>query len=789
MNDLGKHRASMTSTYTLVDTAKSGTQQGGGDPKFIDVDHLLQIARRQYRIVLLFSAIGLLIGFTQLFLATYYYTAGTSILIDDSISRFSGEVSPAPANIEADKKIMSQVAILRSSSLATKVVDKLSLYDDDAFINPPQSLMSRVKSFAKTLTDRFTSQAASDDDGNSLDARKGKAVAALLDNLRVEQQPQSFVIDLFFTSASPDFSAKVANAYADAYLSDKLDANFDASQRATIWLRARLVDLQGRSQEAALRAERYRAEHGLTSTKGALLSEEQLSDISAQYIMAQADSAKALALFNQYKAIVAAGQQKAVDNAATITDQDATSLIATLRTHYLTVTKRAQEIEGKFGTDHPQAVALRKEQDDVGKQIFQELQQMTESYRNQYEVAMSREASLKDGLAKATGQTSAANESLVQLKDLESNADAISDLYKTYLTKYQETAQNQSFPISAARVISAASPPSDASSPKRTLTIAIFVVLGAFAGMGVGLWRETREATVRLGSEVSAMLGVKFLGYLPWIPSSIPPHPANPRDGAADADVMRFASVVGGSKFAETLRHAKIVADGLHNGKESRVIGVVSVLPGEGKSVVAANLAALLASTPARVLLIDADLRRGSLTKGLGLPFHTAWVDTLRGAANWREAIVQDRATTVDLLATSRQTDAYNTSETISGNRMARLLQEARSQYDYIIVDLPPIGPVLDAKAFEPLADAFLLTAEWGVTPRHLLRASLEHDEKIVSKLLGVVLNKVDLQKLATYGGLGSSEQLYLRYAAYYSETNERISKTGAHSVPKRTAV
>ncbi|ULJ74868.1 polysaccharide biosynthesis tyrosine autokinase [Rhizobium gallicum] len=775
---IGKAKKMQEAIRPYLGQPGTAKQPEAGDERFIDVDRLIQIARRQAKLVVLFAAIGLLLGVTRLVFATYYYTAGTSVLIDDNLSRFAGDVSPAPANMESDKKIMSQVAILRSSSLAAKVVDRQQLYEKHEFVNPPLSVTQQIKGLAKMAMDVFAGKGTEMADADSLDARKGAAVAVLMENLRVEQQPQSFVIDLYYTSTDPTLSAQIANAYAEAYLSDKLDANFDASQRATVWLRARLTDLKDQSQEAALKVERYRTENGLTSAKGALLSEEQLSDISGQYILAQADSAKALALYNQYKAIVAAGQQTAVDNAATVSEQQGSTVIATLRARYLAVTKRAQEIEGRFGPEHPQAITLRREQDDIGRQIFLELKQMTESYRNQYEVAVSREASLKEGLSRITGQTSAANESLVQLKDLERNAEAISDLYKTYLTKYQETAQNQSFPISEARVISPASPPTEASSPKRTLTLGGSLMLGAIFGIGLGLWREIREGTFRLGDEFTT-LGLKFLGYLPPIPGATRPSPDDERKLIANPDVetMRFAVKSGGTKFTETLRHAKIVTDTMLGSQNCKVIGVVSVLPGEGKTTIAANFATLVASSPAKVLMIDADLRRGSLTQGLGIRFETGWTEALAGTTKWQDTLVVDPQTGASLLATPRQVKVFNTSELISGPSMATLLEEARSMFDYIIVDLPPIGPVFDAKAFEPLADGFLLVSEWGATPRALLKSTLEQEPAIAAKLLGVVLNKADQEKLSTYGGLGSSEKLYSRYASYYLEHGEPIMK------------
>ncbi|MEF0941581.1 AAA family ATPase [Rhizobium sp. BR 362] len=743
--------------------------------KFIDLDHMVQLFRRQVRIVLLFAGIGLLIGVTNLAFATYYFTAGTSILLDENLNRFGSEISPAPANMEADKKIMSQVAILKSSALAAKVVDNLHLYDNYAFFDPSPSMWARVKSLLKGAMDLLAGKSTQKGDFSNEDVRRGAAVAVLLDNLRVEQEPQSFVVDLFYTSTDRVLAAAIANAYAEAYLSDKFDANFDASQRATVWLRARLADLKEQSQEASLRVERFRTANNLTATKGALLSEEQLSDMSAQLIVARAQSAKALALYNQYKSIVDAGQQSAVDNAATVSNQDSPSLVTTLRERYQTIEKRAQEIEDKFGSTHPQAISLRSEQNEVGRQIYAELKQMTESYRNQYEVAQSWEASLKEGLLQVTGKTSEDNKLLVELKNLERNAEAISDLYKTYLARYQETAQNQSFPITEARVISAATPPTDASSPKRTWMLAGFLLLGAFFGIVVGGWREFREVTLRIGEDVSRTLGVKFLGYLPRI------LPADEPDGSTEQpqviDIMRFATMAPGSQFSETLRHAKIVADTMLGFQQCKVIGIASVLPGEGKSTVAANLAALLASTRARTLLIDADLRKGSLTKLLNIPIKKSLSDVLSVQppqySRWRDTIIVDNQTKLEILPTEGRFQYPNTSDLISGVAMARLLDDARTTFKYVIVDLPPLAPVFDTKAFERLADGFVMVAEWGVTPRSVVKTILEAEPQIAAKTLGMILNKAELEKLYSYSAYGSSEHLIARYSSYYREHHE----------------
>ncbi|TIT56815.1 MAG: chain-length determining protein, partial [Mesorhizobium sp.] len=162
---------------------------------------------------------------------------------------------------------------------------------------------------------------------------------------------------------------------------------------------------------------------------GQLMSAKQLADLNAQLIVAQADTARASARYQQYKSIVDSGSENAFKDAAISSDQPSSSVIAALKTRYLTVAKRQQDVEANFGPQHPQAVALAKEKADISAQIFGELKQLTESYRNEYEVALARETALRANVAAAQGKSSIDNQSQVQLRDLDQKATALTTLY------------------------------------------------------------------------------------------------------------------------------------------------------------------------------------------------------------------------------------------------------------------------------------------------------------------------------------------------------------------------
>ncbi|TIS07925.1 MAG: polysaccharide biosynthesis tyrosine autokinase, partial [Mesorhizobium sp.] len=466
------------------------------------------------------------------------------------------------------------------------------------------------------------------------------------------------------------------------------------------------------------------------------------------------------------------------------------SVIIALKTRYLAIAKRLQDVENNFGKDHPQAVALAKEKADVSAQIFGQLKQITESYRNDYQVAQARETALREKIATQAGKSSIDNQSQVRLKELDQQAQALTTLYQTFLSRYEEASQQQSFPVGKVRIISDASMPLTASAPRTLRVLALSLVLGLMLGAGCGGLNEFNERFFRTGEDIRDRVGLKFLGYLPTIGGGKPKE-SKPDDLPADGKVtslsaaekrarMRVSLDAPASMFAETLRNAKIAFDVVMEDKGSRVIGVISVLPGEGKSTVAANLAGLLAANGAKTLLIDGDLRNPGLSRSLGMESEHGLMEAVVNGQTWQSVGKVDRQTKLAIIPAVVRGQFSHTSELLGSAGMRRFIENAKETFEYIIVDLPPLGPVVDAKAFAPLVDGFVLVTEWGRTPRAMVRSMLESEPYIAEKITGAVLNKVELKKLAKYGSLGGSEKFFDRYSSYYLEKSESRAKHAA---------
>ena len=382
---------------------------------FIDLDRLLAAGRRQVKVVILCAAIGVILGIAYLAITPRIYTASTNILLDDSLTRFAEDKEAPPARVRADSMVLSEVEILKSTRLARAVVVAQKLDKNEAFLNPPRSPIAWLKARARALTGIFAA-APVGSGAPGEDPRITRAATLLQSALDAERVGRSFVIAVSFSANDPELAGSITRAYADAFLSDHLNASFDATQRATVWMQGRLSELRDTSQAAALEVEKFRAENGLTAARGELMSDQQLSDLNSQLIVAQADTANALARYTQYKSIIDSGPENAVRNATIPSDRANSSVLNDLKTRYLGLSKREQDVTARFGNDHPQAVALRREQADSIRQIFQELQQLTESYRNEYEVAKSREASLRGNVGELTGRNSRSGQSMVRLR-------------------------------------------------------------------------------------------------------------------------------------------------------------------------------------------------------------------------------------------------------------------------------------------------------------------------------------------------------------------------------------
>jgi succinoglycan biosynthesis transport protein ExoP len=751
-----------------VPTYTSGDWEDRDSVQTIDVEKLIAIALRQWRPVAISVIVFLVLGVIYILTAVPQYTASTSVLIDRGNSELLNQLSNAGVPVEDEASVLSEVELFKSDTISLAVVDKLKLLDNPQFTSPHTSPLTTLRSML-----RFRYWFASADlENDDLDAKRRDAAQTIVDTMDVDRVGRSYALSISYTSTSPELASSIAGAIADAYLVDKLNSKYDATRRASDWLQERIDELKQKALDSDLAVQKFRTAHGLLSSGGQyqLLSDQQLSELTTQLITAQAETAKARAKYERVKSIIDNGRTDAI-----VTDVLDNSISNDLRKKYLEASKLEAEISARLGPDHVAAVRLRSEMAEYQRLMFEELNRIAESYQSELQVAESREKSLKDSVSQASGVTAAAGETQVQLRELERTADTYRNLYQTFLARYQEATQQQSFPITEARIIAKAQVPTVPSAPKKPLILALAMALGALFGSGIGGFREFRDRFFRTGEQVREVLSLEYIGHVPAVDAK------EAANGANDLESTRGLQTGNGitnyvvnhplSAFAETMRSAKIAVDMENPSSRSKVIGVVSCLPGEGKSTIAINLAQLLAMQGSRTLLIDADLRNPGATRAIGRHAEQGILEALLEGKPLKDVLLLDSKTKLAFLPAVVKRRVPHSSDLLSSSIMVNMLDELKAHFDYIVLDLPPLGPVVDARAISPMLDASLAVIEWGRTSRRVVRTTFAVQPELMQKCIGVVLNKVDTEKLKLYRSYGSGEYYYNRYSAYYHES------------------
>ncbi len=750
---------------TMADYDKSGLTA-----EFIDVDAALAIIRRQWRIVLAAIAVAGAIGLAFAATAVPIYSATATLLIDRNNSQIVEQLSTIGGVIEDEASILSQVEVLQSETIGLAVVDSLKLTENQEFRATRASLLSSIFGTIRSLVNvsQWFSPAKKEsvvDDGTL----KRSLSDQLLNGLSVKRIGRTYALELTYNSTSPVLAAQIVNAVASAYLLDKLNSKYEATRRASDWLSDRIAELRQRALDTDLAVQKFRAEHNLISTgNNSLLSDQQLAESNSALILAQSETAKARARVQRIEHILATDDVDGV-----VTDILDSSVANDLRKKYLESSKIEAEITRRLGSNHIQAVRLRNEMQEYRRLMFQEISRIAQSYKSDLEVSEAKEKSLAESVAKATDISNSASETQVQLRELQREAETYKNMYQTFLQRYQEAMQQQSFPVTEARVISKAMPPRIPSKPNKPIILALFMIMGAAAGGGIAMFREFRDRFFRTGEQVRDVLGLEFLGNTPLIPNK--PVTEAPESGhpglTLPTSVARYAVDHPLSSFAETLRSTRLAIDlGISAKSGARIVGVVSALPSEGKSTISINLAQLLAGQGARVLLLDADIRNPGATRAMARHASEGLLEVLLEGRSVQDVLLRDEKTRLAFLPTVVKQRVPHSSELLTSAQMHKLLAEASNAFDYIIVDLPPLGPVVDARAMAGRIDGFIFVTEWGKTARRAVRNTVENEVHIRKKCLGVILNKVDTEKLKLYRAYGSSEYYHSRYTRYYHD-------------------
>ena len=710
----------------------------------IDLQRYVAAFRRRVGLFTAVATVVCLIVLALMLGQTPVYTATANLQINTR----KEQVIAGPAvlsALDAEAAIVdTEVEVLKSPQLAAGVVDALNLTQDPEF-------NARLRKSPLAAFTRLIAPAAIPDH----DIERQHVIDAVSRRLTVRRVGLTYSMAVGFTSDSPTKAARIANAFAERYLQSQLTAKFDANSQANAFLGARLEDLRRQVETADAAVSLYRIENGLLSAQGATLTEQEISVYNQQLATARAQQAEQDARLRTARSQMAAGS-----NGDDVGEALTSPVVQNLRAQRAAISTRVADLSVRYGPLHPDMIRARQELADIDAQIQAEIRRVVSNLDAQAQVAQQRAASVQTSLNAARGVLADNNAASVRLRELEGEAEAARAIYRAFLDRYRETRAQTGVEQADARIVSRATPPTSRSAPNLMLSIALALVLSVAAGVVAVILAARLRTGLATAEEVERKLGLTAIGAIPLASSVAAPDDQNTHP--IDLVLQRPLSM-----FAEAFRalRASIHPTNIPS-RGARVVAVTSALPGEGKTTAAVCLARVSAKAGSRVLLVDGDPRRRTVTRMLGLNPAQGLTEVLRGAASWRDALVLDPASGAHVLPLS---DAEASAEDLFGSpAMESLLIELRQAFDLILLDTPPVLALADARVLAARADTVVLLARWRKTPARAVESAIRILNHSGADILGVALTQVDV-KLQARQGYGDAGYHYEAYRRYYA--------------------
>ena len=676
---------------------------------------------------------------------------------------------------------------MKSEPVALAVIKQLRLADDAEFLRSDAGLAGVLRSALHFFTPNKPDRPLSEFEATR------SALGVLSKNLTVNRVGFSYNLAIKYRALNPDQAAQIANAIAESYIAEQLEGKYQSTKRATGWLQGRIEDLNQKRALAERAVVDFKQEKNMIAADGKLLNEQQVAELNSKLSSALQKASEDKARLDRIDVVI---RDDAADTktSGTVADTLNNPIVTQLRTRYLELVTREANWSRKYGANHLAVVNLRNQIRDARGSILDELKRLRESYLSNYEIANQQARDLKKRLTEAVSQSQTTNQAQVALRELESSAQSYRTMHDNFLQRYTESLQQQSFPISDARIIAPASPPLSKSGPKTALILVMAAAGGLVLGVAAGMGRELMNGSFFTSTQVESALQISCISLVPSLESGKQRAPRGAKsllpdkylDGNFDSqriisrDRDVFWAVINSpfSHFAEAIRSIKMAID-LNNGSVngSQVIGFTSSLPNEGKSTIAASLALLMAQVGARVILVDCDLRNPSLSRKLAPSADQGIVDVIVGRVSLQDAIWTDPSTSLTFLPASIKTPVINSSEVLAADATRALFKDLRAKYDYVLVDLSPLVPVVDTRATTGFVDSYVFVTEWGRTKVDAVKHSFKDAQNVYQNLLGVVLNKTNMDRLSTYDPVGRNYYRNKYYAQYGLKNEPTILK------------
>ncbi len=641
----------------------------------------------------------------------------------------------------------TEVRILGSDSLALQVIQQLNL-DKKSGSTPQPSL-------------GLTTDMQPDSDQTS------GMIAAFKSNLTVILEPNTRIIDIHYRSPDKYLAARVVNALASAYVEQNFKTQFESTEQTSDWLSKKLIDLQLKVETSQEKLVKYQREHeilGIDEKQN--ITTSKLDELNKELTAAESARMEKESLYR----LVQSGDSDSIAaaaNIATTTNNSSSTLLQKLQEQHADLKIQIAQLGPQFGPSYPKLAQLADQLKEVDAQTDVEAKKAVARLHGDYLAALARESLLRTALDQQKHDANQLNESAIEYNFLKRDAETNRTLYENLLEKLKEAGVTAGLRSNNIRPVDVARAPAYPAEPNLSRNLSLALALGLATGVGLAFVLEGLDNTVRTVEQAQAVSLLPSLGIIP-LGSGIVGHGSTGQrlslaGGKESLELITKSRPQ--SQMAEAYRALRTSLLLTTVGAPPKVILVTSALPEEGKTTTSINCAIVLAQKGARVLLIDADLRRPSIHRTLGVFQKTGLTNLLTGGITLQQATVRSLVVPT-LFVLPAGTPPPNPAELLASAKMGEVLATLREQYDHIVIDTPPTLPVTDAVVMATRADAVILVTRAGSTTKHALRQARDILLKVHARVSGVLLNAVNLNSpdyYSYYGQMGKFGRSYYR--------------------------
>jgi polysaccharide biosynthesis transport protein len=681
-------------------------------------DYWFTVMRHQWTVLSVMSVVMILGAILSLSRTKEYEAVGRIVINreGDDASGLGNSSNPV-ADDDYMVAMDTQMRILESDAIAKAAIRQLNLDSSSTFAG-------------KAAAPAGTSLSPSAAEDRSIEPHLEAAlVAKFHKSLRVSSIPRTRLLEIGFSSVDPALSAKAVNTLIRIYIEQNYKTHLEATSRTADWLSQQLTDLEAKVEESQEKLVRYQKEHdilGLDDKQN--LTTSKLDELNKEVTAAEADRIQKESI---YHIAISSG------SADLLASSDPASPLAKLRSQEEDLHRQLAQASVRFQPTYPAVEELTKQLESVQADIKAEVARLATRYQKEYLAAVEHEQLLRASLERQKSEANQLNENAIQYNLLKRDVDSNRLLYDGLQQKLKEAGVMSGLKSSNVRIVDAPSVPVTPVSPGFLHDIAMSFLLGLAGGVVFAFILESRNNAVQSLEQAEAITGLPVLAMIPLKTST------KRSTGASFADTQRIVIATQSdptSEIAEAYRALRTSILLSRNGTAPKVLVITSALPQDGKTTTSVNLSIVFAQQGARVLLIEGDMRRASISAILNFRSGPGLSTILDREADLEEAI-RTVPGVANLAILPAGPAVQYPSEMLAGNSMRHLIAKAREHFDYVVIDSPPVLSVTDAVLLSALSDATILVARAGVTSKIALRRLYDVLARVDAKMLGLVLN------------------------------------------------